>query len=92
MSEITVTSLEDGRYAVRVRQGTATTNHTVTVPQELVEELGLHGVDGCAIVEASFAFLLEREPATSILADFPLDVIARYFPEFDAELPGRLGV
>ena len=43
------------------------------------------------VVCASFEFLLEREPASSILPEFSLDVIGRYFPEYDDELPRRLG-
>lgn len=42
------------------------------------------------IVRASFEFLLEREPASSILPEFSLDVIGRYFPEYEDELPRRL--
>ena len=38
----------------------------------------------------SIAFLLEREPASSILPEFSLDVIPNYFPEYKEELPGRL--
>ena len=38
----------------------------------------------------SFLFLLEREPASSILSEFSLDVIPNYFPEYIEELPGRL--
>jgi hypothetical protein len=34
------------------------------------------------LLEASFEFLLEREPASSILARFALPVIERYFPEY----------
>jgi hypothetical protein len=44
-----------------------------------------------AVVRESFAFLLEREPNTSILGEFSLDVISRYFPEYSQELPRRLG-
>ncbi len=39
---------------------------------------------------ASFEFLLEREPATSILREFSLDVISRYFPGYPAEIRARL--
>jgi hypothetical protein len=35
-----------------------------------------------ALIEASFAFLLEREPKEAILARFELPVIERYFPEY----------
>ena len=38
----------------------------------------------------SFVFLLEREPASSIMSEFSLDVISRYFPEYVEELPERL--
>ena len=40
--------------------------------------------------EAQFQFLLEREPNTSILREFDLSVINRYFPEFEAEMAKRL--
>jgi hypothetical protein len=39
---------------------------------------------------AAFRFLLEREPKESILARFDVSVIARYFPEFERELPRYL--
>jgi hypothetical protein len=43
------------------------------------------------LVEASFAFLLEREPRESILRRFDLPVIERYFPEYRVEIARRLG-
>jgi hypothetical protein len=42
------------------------------------------------LVEATFAFLLEREPRSSILASFDPAVVRRYFPEYDAEVARRL--
>jgi hypothetical protein len=41
-------------------------------------------------VRAAFAFLLDREPKEAILARFDVAVIARYFPEFERELPRYL--
>lgn len=41
-------------------------------------------------MKAAFRFLLDREPASSILGRFDVTVIGRYFPEFEAELPGYL--
>jgi hypothetical protein len=38
------------------------------------------------MVEAAFRFLLDREPKESILSRFDVNVIARYFPEFEREL------
>ena len=43
------------------------------------------------LVEASFDFLLEHEPPGSILRSFDLPVIGRYFPEWEPEIPARLG-
>jgi hypothetical protein len=91
MSEIQVTPLEEGAYGVRVSEGDTVTDHRVTVPQAMLEDLGLTGADQETVVRESFAFLLEREPGTSILSEFSLDQIARYFPEYYEELPRRLG-
>ena len=35
-------------------------------------------------------FLIDREPKEAILAAFDIDVIRRYFPEFDDAFPGYL--
>jgi hypothetical protein len=61
------------------------THHLVTVTREDLERWG-SGAGREAVedlVTRSFAFLLEREPATSILRTFDLSVIRRYFPEYD---------
>lgn len=78
------------RYGVEVREGDLRTTHTVAVHASLLDDLGLLGVDPVEVVEQSFAFLLEREPASAILSDFPLETIARYFPEYYGELKTRL--
>jgi hypothetical protein len=90
MSEIEVTPLEPGAYGVRVTEGDTDTRHRVTVPPTLLDDLGIPQADPEAVVRESFAFLLEREPATSILGDFSLDAITKYFPEYPTELPRRL--
>ena len=64
--------------------------HSVTVPQSLIKELDLPEDDLGRIVRESFEFLLEREPASSIMREFSLDVIPTYFPEYKEELPKRL--
>jgi hypothetical protein len=64
--------------------------HRVTVPEDLVAELGLPEEDLKGVVRESFEFLLEREPASSIMTEFSLDVVPNYFPEFKEELSKRL--
>lgn len=91
MTQINVTPLEGGAFGVEVAEGARPTTHRVTVPESLLEELGLGDTDHETVVRESFEFLLEREPPTSILEEFSLDVIERYFPEYREELPRRLG-
>jgi len=74
-------------FEVTVREGRGETIHRVTVPAALAARLS-GGRSGAALVEASFRFLLDREPKESILRSFELGVISRYFPEFERELPG----
>ena len=42
------------------------------------------------LVHETFAFLLDREPRSSILTRFDLPVVQRYFPEYPAEMRRRL--
>jgi hypothetical protein len=62
------------------------TRHLVTVTPSDVERwaVGSGREDVERLVEQSFAFLLEREPPSAILATFDLAVIQRYFPDYDA--------
>jgi hypothetical protein len=55
--------------------------HDVTVTAGDVERYA-SGVVPERLVTASFEFLLEREPASSILSRFALPVIERYFHEY----------
>jgi hypothetical protein len=76
---------EPGGWTCRVTVGGpgAPTTHDVTVrPDELVR-LAPGATDPTDLVRRSFAFLLEREPRTSILRQFDLEVIGRYFPEWE---------
>jgi hypothetical protein len=63
------------------------TRHTVRVSSKDLERWG-RGRPVEDLVRRSFEFLLEREPATSILREFDLAVIQRYFPEFDHHFGG----
>ena len=91
MADIMITSRAPREFDVRLRADGGETSHRVTVPEELIEELRLPEDDLEGVVRESFEFLLEREPASSIMPEFSLDVIARYFPEYPQELPRRLG-
>jgi len=85
---VSVTGLAPDRWRVEVR-GASRTEHEVTIPEGYLKKLGVAAAPE-RVLEESFRFLLEREPNTSILASFALPVIARYFPEYERELPRRL--
>jgi hypothetical protein len=87
---ISITPMEPDWFGVQVGEGDTTTSHRVHVPASLLENLGLADADRERVVRESFAFLLEREPPSSILGEFSLDVIPQYFPEYYDELRGRL--
>lgn len=70
------------RCAVTVSGGTSSTRHTVRVSKQDFDRWA-HGRDVAALVRDSFDFLLERESKESILGEFDLSVIKRYFPEYE---------
>ena len=77
-------------FEVVVREGKGESRHHVTMARETCERLtaGRHTPERC--LEAAFRFLLDREPKESILGQFDVSVISRYFPEFERELPRYL--
>ena len=87
MTQIEVAEESAEAFAVTVRDadGSATT-HLVTARAADVAAYG-GGRDAATLVEASFRFLIDREPKEAILGQFDLPVIARYFPDY----PTRIG-
>ena len=90
MSDVSIRSMGPREFAVQVREGEVQTDHHVTVPEGLIDDLQLPEDDLERVVRESFLFLLDREPASSILPEFSLDQISRYFPEYTDELTARL--
>jgi hypothetical protein len=88
MAQITVSRQADGTFHVQTPAGTS---HDVSVPAGFPVSLGCGHVAPEELVRASFEFLLEREPASSILRKFSLDVISQYFPGYPAQIRARLG-
>ena len=86
----TVTPGGPGRAGVQVTSDSRLLSYVVTVPSGVVDRLGLGDVETVEIVRETFRFLLEREPATSIMKEFSLDVVPTYFPEFYDALVTRL--
>ncbi|MCZ6642763.1 MAG: hypothetical protein O7F71_14385 [Gammaproteobacteria bacterium] len=87
---ISVTMVDVDTYEVVV-EGETETSHRVRMSPDYHKKLCGGTMTQEWVIVQSFKFLLEREPNTAILASFDLTEIARYFPEFETELMGRLG-
>jgi len=77
----------DGHVALVSVRDRATTTHRVRISRAERERYG--GGDVAELVRRSFEFLLAREPNTSILREFDLATIERYFPEYAVEVVRR---
>jgi len=74
------------QLTVQVSDENSTTEHLVTIPKMTYNRLtgGKISPEGLAI--RSFEFLLERETKESILPEFEIEVISKYFPEWEKEV------
>lgn len=73
------------RCAVDVVDQGSATDHTVEVSAAELDRWG-RGRTPEELVRDSFRFLLDREPKESILREFKLSVITRYFPDYEAAI------
>ncbi|OGO16700.1 MAG: hypothetical protein A2Z14_10865 [Chloroflexi bacterium RBG_16_48_8] len=87
---IKVGKISDQTFKVTVEEKVKTTHH-VTVSPQIYQKLTDGKMPIERLVEASFEFLLQREPNTSILRSFDLPVIGRYFPEYEQTIRGMIG-
>ena len=60
----------------------STTTHSVTISDAIHTQLTNGKISKETLLEKSFEFLLEREPNTSILSKFKIEVISQYFPDY----------
>ena len=80
------------RCTVTIRDDEGTSTHDVTVTDDDAARLAAATADGDVerLLYETFDFLLEREPKEQILAAFDLEVVSRYFPEYEHEIQSRL--
>jgi hypothetical protein len=88
--EVAAAATGDGwDCAVTVRDG-GEMHYLVRVARADLARLAPGASDPIDLVRASFGFLLEREPKESILREFDLPVIGRYFPDYETQIGSRL--
>ena len=87
MPDIDIAAADANTYDVTITADDGQqTSHRVWVPPAILTDLGLSEAQEPVLVRASMAYLLEREPPSSILPQFGLDEIARFFPNYPTEI------
>ena len=82
---ISIKKRTDDVFVVTVADS-ITTTHTVTVTDQSLTDLTDNNVTKTQLLEFSFNFLLDREPNTSILSSFDINVISKYFSDYKDEV------
>lgn len=81
--KILVTAKDQNTFEVIVTT-VSTTTHIVTVSDTIHDKLTDGKISKETLLEKSFEFLLEREPNTSILLQFEIEVISKYFSDYES--------
>lgn len=89
MAKVEVSPIDEERFQVTIDEETSTSSHEVTATAAQVERIAPRTEPG-QLVEASVRFLLDREPKESIMSRFDLDVISRFFPEYESTVKSYL--
>jgi hypothetical protein len=89
MPSIHVSHRAGAVYDVTIDDGGSSTHHEVTVWPSDVERYA-PGTTPEQLLEASFRFLLEREPKEAILRRFELPAIERYFGDYRSRIAGMV--
>ena len=82
---VSIKKLSDDVFKVTVAE-TSTTTHTVTVTDQSLNDLTDNNVMKTQLLKFSFNFLLDREPNTTILSSFDINVISKNFSDYRDEV------
>ena len=77
------------RCTVVVGDDAGATRHEVLVDRATLDDLAPAATPEMLVSE-SFAFLLEREPRESVMREFELPIIGRFFADYPDEIRRRL--
>ena len=83
---IKVERKNQNEFLVTVKEGSSSTKHNVTLDEEYYQKLTKGRMSKEELIEKSFVFLLARESKESILSTFNLQVIKRYFSEYESRI------
>ncbi|MFP4017822.1 MAG: hypothetical protein ACLFUH_01100 [Bacteroidales bacterium] len=81
---INIKKEDEHTFQVTVEDENSKSSHTVTVDDKFYKKLTGGVIPKEELIKKSFEFLLEREPKEAIMPNFNLDVISRFFPEYES--------
>ena len=81
MASIKITEIEKDKFLVEVSHNVKS-SHNVVISDKVYQELTDSMISKYELLEKSFAFLLDREPNTSILTNFEIQIISHYFSDY----------
>lgn len=79
--EVLINNLSKDKFEILVNS-IQKTIHQVYLSDEVHLDFTNNKISKEELIKFSFEFLLEREPNTSILSSFELNIISKYFPEY----------
>ena len=82
---ISIIKQNDDVFTVKITSDLST-SHAVTVTDQSLADLTNNNVTKTQLLQFSLNFLLDREPNTSILSSFDINVISRYFSDYKDEV------
>ena len=82
---IFIKELSDKKFEITLNKKYIT-KHVVLLTDEYHNTLTKKKISKKNLLEYSFKFLLARESNTSILSFFELNIISKYFPEYENEI------
>jgi hypothetical protein len=89
-STVEVAKSAPGKFKVTIKEPGGQTIHMVSLKADDYQRLTGGKVREEVLIEQSFEFLLSHEPKESILREFDLSVISRYFPQYESVIKHRL--
>jgi len=81
LASIKITEIEKDKFLVDVSDNVKT-SHNVVIHDKVYQQLTNGEISKYELLEKSFAFLLDREPNTSILTNFEIQIISHYFSDY----------
>ena len=83
-------ALGEHNYLIHISEGEEQVEIRIQTSNDVVQQLGLRQVDELRIVEATAAFLLERQLAIDLPPTLDLDDVAAGYDSYLSELERRL--